>query len=125
VLKITDPGLPTRLDLVVNAPAGEPLPDAAALRGALAGLLSARNTANAAEPALGEAARTLGYGELVATLALPGVAAGATDPAPYTVQVAVTTETGLSQILAASGAAYTLTPLERLALAGVEVLAEA
>jgi hypothetical protein len=123
-LKLTDPGLPTRIDLVITVPADALPPNADDVRTHLGQLLAAQNTENASEPADGAPARALSFAALAAATPLPGVTSGSADPAPFSLQYFVTPSTGVSQILASAGAVYTLTPLERLSLSGVELQQE-
>lgn len=146
-LHIADPGLPTRLSVIVSAPGNAVPPDTVAIRNAMSTTVSYLNELNASEvPAnatVAEAAkRVISYGKLLRTVPLPNkpgeslesydaattgngaVPALPTEAAisPYEVQFVVTLESGLTHILAAAAdGAYTLTPFERLSLGGVEV----
>jgi hypothetical protein len=144
-LRIADPNLPTLLNAIVSYPEDEPPPDSPAIQAALTDTLTYLNALNASEQ-VEEAKRTLSYGKLLRVVPLPGkpgesleaydnaVASGGAVPAlpdesatgDYHAQFVFTQESGLSRVLSqASDEAYTLTPLERLSLGGVEVRPEA
>jgi hypothetical protein len=115
-LKITDPGLPTHLDVVVTVPAGEAPPPEETIRGGLTGLLASVNNANAAEPAAGTTP-AVSFDQLSAATPLPA------GPS-YGLEYVLTTETGVSEVLDSTGQSYTLTPFERLSLRSVEIVIE-
>ena len=112
--------------VTVSYPAEAAPADLPAIRSGLVAALAAVNAANE------DGGLTLTYGQLLATVPLPGRTAGPiaipsggslpteTDVAPYTVKFTLTLESGLSQILAASGDSYSMTPFERLGLGGVD-----
>ena len=112
-LHIADPDLPTRIDVTVSYPAAQTPPDETAIRAALANAIAAVNAANE-----GGGAGSVSFAQLLAATPLPGIAAGA-DPLPYVVKYVFTLESGLSQILGATGDVYVLVPAEQLALSGV------
>jgi hypothetical protein len=114
-LHIADPDLPTLIDVTVSHPAAQTPPDETAIRAALANAIAAVNAANE-----GGGAGSVSFAQLLAATPLPGVAVGA-DPLPYVVKYVFTLESGLSQILGATGDVYVLVPAERLALSGVHV----
>jgi hypothetical protein len=144
-LHLADPNLPTRLDVVVTAPQGQNPPDGPAIQAALAATLTYLDDANVSDlppnaPAGDLARRALSFGKLLRAIPLPNKPAAdlqtyddafasgtapalpdATTIAPYTAQFILTLESGLSQILAAAGDTYQLTPFERLTLGGVQV----
>jgi uncharacterized phage protein gp47/JayE len=146
-LSVADPHLATQLLVLVAHPAGEAIPDTAAIRTELAGAIAYLNERNAAErngdP--GEAARhVLSYGKLLRVLPLPGkpaaslqafddeVAGGgsptlpdATSVLPYRASFVLRQAAGLSLRLSEAGQTYELTPFERLALASVVLEQEA
>ena len=111
-----------RLVPVVGRP-GRP----GAIRAALTDALSTVNAANESDDAL-----TLSFGQLLATVPLPGrtaapisIPAGGsppteTDVAPYEVTFVLTLESGLSVVLDDHTDTYAMTPYERLALGNVE-----
>jgi baseplate J-like protein len=125
-LHIADPNLPTTLNVTVTYPPEAAPADVNALRSALNEALVAVNEAN------GEDGLDLVYGQLLAAAPLPGHTAAPialpssgtlpteTDVAPYAVSFVFTLESGLSQILAAAGETYAMTPFERLALGAVD-----
>lgn len=144
-LRIANPSLPTLLNVIVSYPEDDTPPDSPAIQAALTETLAYLNVLNAGEQ-VEEAKRALSYGKLLRVVPLPGkpgesleayddaVASGGAVPAlpdesaigAYQVQFVFTQESGLSRILSqASDDAYTLTPLERLSLSGVEVRPEA
>jgi hypothetical protein len=126
-LHIADPNLPTTISATVSYPAEAAPADLPAIRSALTATVSAVNAANESDAGL-----TVSYGQLLDTVPLPARTAKAiaippggglpteNDVAPYAVKFVVTLESGLSEILAASGDEYELTPFERLALGSVD-----
>ena len=112
-LHIADPDLPTRIDVTVSYPAAQTPPDETAIRAALANAIAAVNAANE-----GGGAGSVSFAQLLAATPLPGIAVGA-DPLPNVVKYVFTLESGLSQILGATGDVYVLVPAEQLALSGV------
>jgi hypothetical protein len=142
-VRITDPALPTSLDVTVTVPAGRPQPDQGAMKSAMTDAVSYLNTLNAtdlgAHPSPADVAkRTLSFGRLLLPLPLPsrgGTSLAAFDQAspqpalpdpqavaPYVVRFVLTQESGLSTVLAGpADAAYALAPGERLTLRGVVV----
>ena len=142
-LRLADPALPTRLDVVVGFAAGDPPPDSAAIPSALGETISYLNEINASEPAAGEAPddrRSASFARLLHSLPLPvrpgqtlrahddAVAAGndpglptAADVAPYAPRFVLTAASGDATVLAADDDRYDLTPFERLTLAGIEI----
>ncbi|HEU0221174.1 MAG TPA: hypothetical protein VFR34_03040, partial [Paracoccaceae bacterium] len=136
-LSISDPGLPTRADLVIRFPATEAVPDRNAVMAALEGAF-AYLTAQAALPGTGPE-RELSYGKLLRLLPAP-VGSGETlasydaapepkpalptDAAPYEVTLFVAQANGLTRILAAAGDAYMLSTRERIALEALTIEAE-
>jgi len=146
-LRITDPGLPTSLEVIVTAPKASTPPDPAAITKALGDTVSYLNDLNSTElpagaPAAEQNKRTLSFGKLLLTIPLPGKPASAlpsfdapvgapptlpTDAGilPYRVRFVFTSESGFSRILSTSAdPAYVLSPLERLSLTGVQVQAD-
>jgi hypothetical protein len=146
-LKITDPGLPTSLNVIATYPKDSAAPDQAAIQQAWNDTVSYINDLNSTElpanaPAAEQNKRKLPYGKLLLVTPLPGKPAVAlksfdnpagpppalpTDASisPYKVQFVFTSESGFSRILAkSSDADYALTPLERLSLSGVQVQVE-
>jgi hypothetical protein len=135
-LHISDPNLPTLLNVTIAYPEGQDAPNTPAIRAALADALTYLNGVNATEGNGGtEPQRVVSYGKLLYALPLPpkpaqslpsADAAPGTelpdegDVAPYDVKFVLTLESGLSQILSAGSDAYRLTPFERISLGGVE-----
>ena len=133
-LSLADPRLPTRADLSIRFPAGDPVPDryavAAALEGAFADL------GKAAEGTGTHAAGELSFGKLLLVLPSPvgaGMTLGAFDAAPvplpdssgsYQVALFIAQANGLTRVLAAPGDSYGLASHERLALQSVTIEAE-
>ena len=127
-LHIADPNLPTTLSVTVAYPSSASAADVPAIRAALTTAITAVNQANESDSGL-----TLGFGQLLAAVPLPGhtaspiaIPAGPppADVSPYKVTFVLTLESGLSQILAGGSDSYTLSPYERLALGGVEGAAD-
>ena len=126
-LHIADPNLPTTLNVTVTYPSSAAPADTGQIRAALTDALATVNAANE-----GDGGLVLTYGQLLDAVPLPThvaqavpIPAGGTlpteeDVAPYNVTFVLTLESGLSQILAAHGDSYTMTPFERLALGGVD-----
>lgn len=143
-LRIADPNLATRVNVVARYPAvpATPPPDEAAIRAALSQALASISAMNETEPPSSPSPgdvrrRTLTFARLVSVTPLPGHEAitveqfdeladgGPVTPnvAPYTIEFVVSAENGVSRVLSAASAEakYGLTPLERLTLAGVQV----
>ena len=126
-LHIADPNLPTTLSVTASYPSSVDPADVPAIRSALTDALGAINAANESDEGL-----TLSYGQLLATVPLPGHAAAAisipaggsppteSDVAPYAVTFVLTLESGLSVVLDDHTDSYEMTPYERLALGSVE-----
>jgi uncharacterized phage protein gp47/JayE len=123
-LRITDPGLPTRLDVVIVVPAGETAPDEATVRRALTPIVTTLNNDNAVERGPGGTPPELVFDDLVTATPLPGVTPASLDPAPFSVQFAVTGETSVTRLLLEPGEVYTPAPLERLSLNAIEIRTE-
>ena len=145
-LRITDPALPTSLDVAVTFPQGSAPPDQAAIQAAVQDAVAYLNDLNAtdlgANPSAQDVAkRTLTFGRLLLPVPLPNRPATtlaafdqATAPAPPPDQAAVapnvarfvlTQESGLATVLAAAAdPGYALAPGERLSLTGVHVTEE-
>jgi hypothetical protein len=146
-LQITDPSLPTSLDVIGTYPAASPPPDQAAIRQALTDTVSYLNTVNSTElpagsPPSEQSKRTLSYNKLLLATPLPAKPAvplatfdnpTGTPPtlptdasiSPYRVQFVFTSASGFSRILSKStDPDYVLTPLERLSLGDVQVRVE-
>jgi hypothetical protein len=146
-LRITDPGLPTSLEVIVSAPKASTPPDGVAIKQALGDAVSYLNELNSVElpasaPAAEQHKRKLSFGKLLLATPLPGkptttlssfdAAVGSpptlpTDQGiqPYRVRLVFTSESGFSRILAASADPdYVLSPLERLSLTAVRVQAD-
>ena len=129
-LHIADPNLPTTLSVAVTYPSSADPADSGAIRAAVTDALTAVNSANDSDDGL-----TLSYGQLLATVPLPGHTAAAisippggslpteSDVAPYAVTFVLTLESGLSVVLADHTGSYEMTPYERLALGNVEATA--
>lgn len=144
VLQLADPALPSQLSATITFAATTAAPDEQAVRSALAATFDYLNQLNQTElapgaPAAEQEKRVLSYGKLLLAIPLPGKAAtplqsydAAPNPAllptgggDYGVTFAITMPSGLSQLLAAPGDAYTLTPFERLSLNSVTLAVEA
>jgi uncharacterized phage protein gp47/JayE len=139
-LQITDPGLPTSVNVIVTYPEAEAPPDEAAIQPAWNDITSYINTVNATE--LPPDKRSLTFGKLLLATPLPGkpattlaafdAASGSppalptdADIAPYRVQFVFTSASGFSRILSKSAdAPYVLAPLERLSVSGIQVATE-
>ena len=135
-LSISDPALPTRVDLTIRFPAAAPVPDRNAVTAALEAAL-AYLTAQAADPATGPE-RELSYGKLLRLLPAPigsGETLAAYDAAepkpplpaaadPYEVTLFIGQANGLTAILASDGDSYPLSTRERMAVESVTVEAE-
>ena len=112
-LYLADPHLPTRVSAVVAFPknAASP-PDQVKIAAALTNAFAALNGQNDRDPAPGSAPVVLAYDSLLPALTLP---------AGFKLSLAVTLQSGVTQILDKPGDEYDLTPFERLELAGVEL----
>ncbi len=146
-LQITDPALPTLLDVVVTAPKASAPPDQAAIQQAMGRLSAYINDLNSTELPAGASVadqnkRKLSLGKLLLATPLPEkletpVIAFDNPPgptptlptdasiAPYQALYVFTTESGFSKILAKSADPdYVLSPLERLSVNNVQVQVE-
>lgn len=149
-LQIVDTNLPTLLRAVVSFPEEQAPPDEAAISRALGESVAHLNDLNAREPAAGASAaelakRDASYARLLYALPLPtadqprgslhdldnpsrGVTAAlptAASIAPYTVEFVITSASGVSRIMGSeTDLVHSLTPFERLSLAGVEIHTE-
>jgi len=142
-LQLADPALPTRLTATITFPEGVDTPDQSAILAALGTTVAYLNGLNGTALPSGASAtevekRVVSFGKLLLTTPLPGKAAtplatydAAPDPttlpsaaAPYTVLFTLTMESGFSQLLAAAGDSYTLTPFEQISLNDVTVTLE-
>jgi hypothetical protein len=142
-LQITDPALPVTLDVVVTYPKGTAPADQPAIQSALNAMATYVNDLNSkAIPAAQQQKAVLSYGKLLLVTPLPNkpgsLLAGydasptpATLPkaaaaAPYKATFTFTAESGLTVVLAGDAdPAYTLAPLEALAIGSVQVSVEA
>jgi hypothetical protein len=143
-LQITDPNLPTSLNVIATYPANQALPDQAAIQQALNSTVSYLNALNATNLAPGapvseQNKRKLSFGKLLLATPLPNKPAVAlstfdnppgpppalptdTSIRPYSVQFVFTSASGFSRILSKSADAdYVLTAQERLNVTGVQV----
>ncbi|HIK55490.1 MAG TPA: baseplate J/gp47 family protein [Synechococcales cyanobacterium M55_K2018_004] len=130
-LDITDVNLPTRLTVIVTAPADAAPVDRPAMQAAMTTALTTLNRLNAVDdPPL--ASRQVSYSRLLQVVPLPNKPAAPLadhNPAtpipaiaPYQVQFVITQASQLSYRLAqASDPIYELTPFERLSLLSIEV----
>jgi len=146
-LQITDPNLPTLLDVVVTYPKASAPPDQNLIQPAITDAIAYLNNLNATElppgaPAAEQNKRKLSYGKLLLVIPLPGKpavtlpsfdSATGTPPAlptdasisPYKVQFVFSSESGFSRILSKTGDPdYVLSPQERLSLGTVQVQVE-
>ncbi len=115
-LYIADPSLPTRVSAVVLFPQGAvPPPDKVKIAADLTNALTALNSQN--EPVPGEAAAAV-------LLRLDDLQSLAVGTSPFRLELAVTLQSGVTQILEKPGDEYDLTAFERLELAGVEIQEE-
>ena len=135
-VSISDPLLPTQIDLAVSFPAAQEVPDANQITAALdaaASYLSDRAAGSGTEDQ-----RTFSYGKLLHVLPAPlgdGASLASYDaaaPQPdlpesagaYAVSLFVAQANGLTRVLAAPDDTYVLGPGERLSLGAVSVEAE-
>jgi hypothetical protein len=133
-LSIADPSLPTRADLRILFPAGEPAPDRNEVTAALEAAFAYLGERSAAEDSAD--LRTLSFGKLL--LVLPGPVGAhqtlaahdaAPDPkpallatsGPYQVSLFVEQANGLTRMLTSPADSYVLGPRERLALNSVNI----
>lgn len=149
-LTITDPNLPTVLQLTVSFPKNLASPDKALMEAALTEDIAYLNELNAVEIDAGTAPaelarRQLSFGKLALALPLPGTTrvtlqaydaavGSAEEPAlpgdeqvgNYRLQWSFSTEAGLTCVVDGQGSPpYPLSAFERLTLGGVEVLVTA
>lgn len=134
-LEIIDPNLPTRLQIVIAAPADADLVDEPAVDNAMVALMAALNELNQDGA---HQVQQLSYAQLLYLLPLPvGGKPGGTlktlrdNPAtllpdaagvqPYEVQFVFTQENGLSQTLSGDGQVYPITAFERVSYDNVTV----
>jgi hypothetical protein len=119
-LYIADPNLPARVAAVVLFPQGAvPPPDKVRIGADLANALAGLSSANDRDPAPGAP----GSAPVVLSWdALQQIVAGGGQP--FELRLAVTLQSGVTQILEKAGDEYDLTPFERLELAGVELQEE-
>jgi hypothetical protein len=132
-LHISDPNLPTRLNVTVRFPAASAPPDKVAIQTALNTAITTINQDNAAD-APATTIKTLNHAKFLNVTPLPNKAGAAFthNPAvvvpavaPYVVSFALVQESGLSTLLVTGGSTtYLLTAFERLALATVELQPE-
>jgi hypothetical protein len=116
-LYIADPNLPTRVSAVVLFPQGSASPpDRVKIAADLTAALTALNSQNEPAPGATPAAVFLRLDDLQSL-----VAAG---NRPFRLKLAVTLQSGVTQILEKPGDEYDLTAFERLELAGVEIQEE-
>jgi Baseplate J-like protein len=142
-LRLTDPALPTSLDVTVTFPSASAPADEAAIRSSMSDTLAYLNQLNAtALPATASdadrAARSLPFGKFLLATPLPGKPAqslrdydqAATKPnlptktsvAPYVPRFVLTGQAGASRVLGkTSDPPYDLAPGERLSLSSVRV----
>ncbi|HEX7182496.1 MAG TPA: baseplate J/gp47 family protein [Thermoanaerobaculia bacterium] len=113
-LYIADPNLPTRVSAVVTFAQGTvPPPDKVKIGADLTNAFAGLNSLNEQGPGGGV---VLSYDDL-----LQIVTGGAQ---PYELRLAVTLQSGVTQILEKAGDEYDLTPFERLEFAGVDLQEE-
>lgn len=150
VLTITDPNLPTRLNLLVSYPINLTSPDLTQIESALSEDISYLNDSNASETGSAPTddiinRKTLDFGKLAQALPLPDSARLtlqsindaigtpsestpllASDLSPFQLQWSLVTETGETQLISAeTDPAYLLSDFERLSLATVDIVATA
>jgi hypothetical protein len=114
-LYIADPNLPTRVSAVVTFAQGTvPPPDQVRIGADLANAFADLNRQN--EQGAGGGTVVLAYGDLLQLVT------GGTRP--YELRLAVTLQSGVTQILEKAGDQYDLTAFERLELAGVDLQEE-
>jgi uncharacterized phage protein gp47/JayE len=142
LLTITDPNLPTRVNVTVSYPINLDSPDKTSIETALSEDISYLNSSNAVEtgasPSAEDIARqTLSFGKLALALPLPDstrtalasqletdVLPLAADLAPYALQWSLISETGEVRLISSEADAdYRLADFERLSLAQVDVIA--
>lgn len=136
-LSISDPGLPTRVDLRIVFPAASPAPDRALVTQAIEAAFGYLATQSAV-PA-GADVLTLSFGKLLRVLPAPvgqGLTLASFDSAPapkpvlptgsgvYEVSLFIAQANGLTQLLAGPADQYEISPRERLVLNSVSVEAE-
>lgn len=119
-LRIVDPALPTRVSAVVTWPAGAAPADRKLVAAALTAVLSELSRSSES----GAPGAVLSYAAILPAVPLPPLPAEAGIP-PYAVQLAVSTDSGVTRLLRRDGDVYPLAPFERLALTGVEAQEEA
>lgn len=142
-LQITDPALPVSLDVVVTFPKATAPADQPAIQSALNAMAAYVNDFNAKPiPTAQQQKAVLSYGKLLRVVPLPNKPGAtladydattpapalpkAADVAPYKPTFTLTAESGVTVVLAGDAdPAYTLAPLERVAISSVQVSVEA
>jgi len=133
-LEIIDSNLPTLLQLVITYQEGADVPDESQIEQAMLGMVESVSGFNSGSDSTMQQLTT---GMLLYALPLPGHDAGAmqadmsavtlpatSDIPQYGVRFVFSKQSGVSQILAADGDVYELTPFERLSFMSVEVVPE-
>ncbi len=138
-IDMTDPGLPTRVSVVVSFPESAEIPDETRIRQAMKSAITYLNSA-CSSPSVDEAVRSLTFGKLLLILPLPGHTSGslqdydsmpasvplpsASDVAPYKVAFTFAQEDGLTEIIQDDGESYILNQDEQLALSTIALRPE-
>ena len=143
-LTITDPSLPSQVLVTVRFPENEVPADSTAINAAMTEMLSYINEYNAQVSVANAQLRELSFGKFLYVLPLPGDEGktlyeydsvfgtvdeeplpSSAERAPYEIEVVVTANTGISQILNSDVTPhYALSPFERLTFAGIEISVE-
>lgn len=137
-IEISDPNLPTQLDVIIRFPETAEAPDETAIRQALSDNLAYLNQTNRNQPLSNPALANLSYGKWLWLLPLPGhssqaleifdseggVLPTAAELTPYQVSIVLTQESGFSRELSSDADAYQLLEYEQLALAALSLQME-
>lgn len=138
-LDMIDPGLPTRVSIVVSFPASSEIPDETVMKQALKTTITYLNSENS-RPDADTTIRQLSLGKLLLVLPLPGHTPGslqdydkapvpavlpsAADIAPYSVVFTFSQEGGLTRFVQNDGESYELSPGEQLAFSTLALMPE-
>jgi len=137
-IDLIDPGLPTRVAVVVSFPQSAEIPDETVMKQAMTTAITYLNSA--CSSSADESLRSLSFGKLLLVLPLPGHSAGsleeydsapaavtlpaADDMAPYRVAFTFIQEGGLTSFVQNDGESYVLSPGEQLVMSRLALMPE-